>query len=334
MKITEISATAVIPTAQYANIQATITVEVGEDVEEAKAEALRHIEQISAQYAEIGKAIPQLHQDSSASPSVAQKALTELASELTGGKAFFEPDAHVYTNQFGHKFLSGSEFAEKFSPEFNADFIIPKMEAKYGVDGKDIKDMWKTKAEASQHIGTAIHAALELYGKYVSVGLAIDRDKEDEDKKWSHVHDNPILNQAVRSFYVNHQDEQAVYEGFVANNDALLCGSIDRLLITGEKRCIVTDFKTNSNPLDKKGIPKLEQVGSPKFLAEPFGDLLNTKMNHYWLQLSFYAYILQLDGWIVEGLIIHHYDGIKWTDYHHEVIDISRAKILQDVKNQ
>lgn len=335
MRVREITVMAVTPTAQYANLQSSITVEVGDgEIEAAKAEALHHIEEISAQYAESGKALPQLHADSNTTTITHGPALETLESSLTGGKAFFDPVAHVYTNQFGQKFISGSEFAEKFSPEFNADFIIPKMEAKYNVPGNDIRDMWKAKADASCSVGDAIHKALELYGKYKAIGEAIDKDQPVAKVKRSHVHDNPILKRAVLLFFNDHPDQEAVYEGFVVNNDAMLCGSIDRLLITGPKRCRVQDFKTNGNETDAKGVPKLEQVGSPKVLNAPFSDMANTKLNKYWLQLSFYAHILALAGWTVEGLDIFHYNGTEWTTYSHAVIDISGAEILNQVKQQ
>lgn len=326
MKIKEITVAAVIPNAQYSNIQPSITIEVGdgEDVQVATNEALRQIEEISAQYAESGKALPQLHAGgtTTAAPS---PVLETLESTLTGGKAFFDPVAHVYTNQFGQKFLSGSEFAEKFSPEFNADFIIPKMEAKYNVLGTDIKEMWRAKADASRSMGDAIHKALELYGKYRGIGEALDKDQPVDKMKWSHIHNNPILHQAVGSFFQGRDDENAIYEGFVVNNNAMLCGSIDRLLITGEKTCRVQDYKTNGD---------ISKKGSPKFLGAPFNTLENTTINKYWLQLSFYAHILALAGWTVQGLDIFHYTGTGWTSYTHDVIDISGAEILNKVKQQ
>jgi hypothetical protein len=331
MHVKEITMSAVISTAQYNNIAPSITVgmQPGEDVEAAKAEALRHIEQISQQYAEAGKSLPQLHSraEGAAYDEPPRALAIELVSDLTSESAYFDEVAHIYTNKFGQRFLSGSVFAEGFCPPFDANMIVPKMEAKYGVPGQEIRDMWKAKADASCSIGDAIHKSMEMYGKYRHIGVALDAGKKDNEKKWSHIHNNPILNRAVGEFFAVHDDEQAMYEAFIANNDAMLCGSIDRLLITGDKRCRVQDFKTNAD-LDKKG--------SPKFLSAPFGDILNTTLNKYWLQLSFYAHILQLAGWTVEGLDIFHYtdteDGMTWITYQHPVVDISGAPILQTIR--
>lgn len=315
MRVTEVKISAVIPNAQYANLQPEVTVAVEDgDVEAATDEALRRIEKISAQYAEPGKVLPQLHADG-ASP-VATTKLVELTSPINGETVLFDAVNHIYTNKFGQKFVSGSEFAGRFSPEFNADFIVPKMEAKYGVPGTEIKNMWEANADASRSLGDAIHKALELYGKYENIGLALDKDKKSDEKKWSHIHNHPILNLAVGAFFQGRADERAMYEVFVVNNEALLCGSIDRLLVTGDKTCRVQDFKTNSD---------IHKKGSPKYLSEPFADMENTTLNEYWLQLSFYAHLLALAGWTVQGLDIFHFNGTSWDKYTSPVLDISKA---------
>lgn len=324
MRVTEVKVSAVIPNAQYSNLQPEITVAVEDgDVDAATNEALRRIENISAQYAEVGKALPQLHSQEGSAPMQAAVLPRELTSVLTGESAYFDEVAHVYTNKFGQKFLSGSTFAEGFCPDFNADMIVPKMEAKYGIPGTEIKAMWECNANASRYIGNAIHGALELYGKYKEVGLKLDEEKKPAEKKWSHVHNNPILNKAVGAFYKDHDSETAMYEAFIVNNEAMLCGHIDRLLITGDHTCRVQDFKTNSD-INKKG--------SPKFLSAPFTELENNTLNKYWLQLSFYARILELAGWFVEGLDIFHYDGDGWDTYAHPVVDITEAEILKQIK--
>ena len=58
MKVTNVTVSATIPTGQYANVVPSITVEVDDDVEEAKALAMSHIVGLSQRYAEEGKALP------------------------------------------------------------------------------------------------------------------------------------------------------------------------------------------------------------------------------------------------------------------------------------
>jgi RecB family exonuclease len=60
-----------------------------------------------------------------------------------------------------------------------------------------------------------------------------------------------------------------------------MAGTIDRLAITGDKKCRVGDYKTN-NEMDAK------------------------KLLKYQKQLSYYAHILMNKGWTVEGLDIYY----------------------------
>lgn len=61
-------------------------------------------------------------------------------------------------------------------------------------------------------------------------------------------------------------------------------------------------------------------------------DVDNTQLGEYWLQLSFYAYILKQYGINVKELQIHHLDPERlvqgrrpWVHYKHDVVDISKA---------
>ena len=61
-------------------------------------------------------------------------------------------------------------------------------------------------------------------------------------------------------------------------------------------------------------------------------DVDNTQLGEYWLQLSFYAYILKQYGINTKELQIHHLDPERlvqgkrpWVHYTHNVVDISKA---------
>jgi hypothetical protein len=143
MKVKEITVTAVIPSAQYANIQPAITVEVDDDIEEAKALAMSHIVGISQQYAEEGKAL-----QGGTTSSNAKK-----VECLVGGSILYDPVAHVYTNDKGEVYLSGSAYAKQFDKPFEINAIAKKMSDKSGVPAKDIIDIWKLKGQASASFG-------------------------------------------------------------------------------------------------------------------------------------------------------------------------------------
>jgi hypothetical protein len=107
-----------------------------------------------------------------------------------------------------------------------------------------------------------------------------------------------------------------------------LCGSIDRLQIVDRKKKIVRiqDYKTDGNIHEKK-----YQLSDSPFKKVMGNELLDL----HWLQLSFYAFILSLKGWKVEGLDIFWLnpeklvkgDAEPWEKYSSDVIDISEVLI-------
>lgn len=266
----KVTLSAVIPVAQYANLQPTVEVEA-ETYEEAMAKAEAHITDFWNRHVENGKQIK--------GPS--GKKLTAFV----GGDINYDPIAHIYTNDAGEVYMSGSQYAKQFEKEFNKEAIAAKMAEKWGVDASEVVAMWELKSQVSMGFGTALHGALELFGKYKALAETLSKE--------THLHDHPIIKTAVEGFYEGRGAEKAEYEVLVVDHAKKRAGQIDRLLITGANKCRVQDYKTNS-------------------------DLTADKLDLYWKQLSFYADILKAGGWVVEGLDIFHWNG-KWTTHNSEV---------------
>lgn len=270
MKIKELTVTAVISTAQYNNVQPSITIQVDDDIEEAKALAMSHIVQLSQTYAEEGKALP--------GGSGAAIGTSKRIECLVGGSILYDTVNHIYTNDKGEVYLSGSAYAKQFTKDFNAEAIASKMEAKSGVPAQQILDIWKLSGSASASFGTAIHEAMEMYGKYAEASKALGKEY--------HLSNIPMVSDIVADFFKGREQEEALYEPMIADHDRKWAGQIDRLLITGNKKCIIEDYKTNV-------------------------DLKPEKIETYSHQLSFYASIMQAGGWTVEGIRLHHWQG-QW----------------------
>lgn len=266
MKVKEITVTAVIPSAQYANIQPAITVEVDDDIEEAKALAMSHIVGISQQYAEEGKAL-----QGGTTSSNAKK-----VECLVGGSILYDPVAHVYTNDKGEVYLSGSKYASQFDKPFEINAIAKKMSDKSGVPAQNIIDIWKLKGQASASFGTSIHEAMEMYGKYAEACKKLGKEY--------HISSIPVVSEIVANFFKGRESEKAIYEPMIVDHKRKWAGQIDRLVVTGDKKCIIEDFKTNS-------------------------DMTPAKIETYTHQLSFYKAIMESGGWTVEGIRLHHLDG-------------------------
>lgn len=240
-------------------------------------------------------------------------------------------------------YLSGSAFPKKFYAEFNEEEMLQKIVDKHFKEDererakKSLLAMWGLNREASTGYGTAIHAALENYDTYHKLG---DKVKKVEVLKTKTnigpnkaLSRNPFLKKIVEDFHEKFGgDYVRLSEQFVWLHDEKLCGSIDRIkVIDAEKRIVrIQDFKTDGDihqkeyQLTTSPFYKLTQGAAPK-MGKELLDL-------HWLQLSFYAYILQKYGYTVEGLDVYWLNPNKlvtgenaWEEFSHEVIDITKG---------
>lgn len=212
----------------------------------------------------------------------------KLLKAWVGGEVYYDDVAHMYTNEKGDIYLSGSQYAKLGEPEFDTAGISDKLSKKFKVPAKDITHMWEMKRDISNGFGTAVHAALELYGKYQKYATVFDKEY--------HLHDHPVIKKLVEDFYSGREDEQALYEALVVDHARKYAGQIDRV-VKEKDTYYIEDFKTN-------------------------GELKADKLNNYWKQLSFYASIVEAAGLKVGGLRIHHWNGGQWKTYTSETLEV------------
>lgn len=292
--------TATIPTQQYGNIQPTFEVEA-ETHEEAMNLALARIKEVWDRAS--GKGPLNINRNL---PDIPAGEI--LRCQVSGTEVYFDPIEHVYRGADGRRWLGGSTFAGRYESDFPGELIAEKMGTKHGVDPRKILAMWELNANASSTLGTAVHAALQLYGEYRELS---EKTKDGSDE--SALTSNPVLRPIVEAFYKDRQHEKARYEAFVADPVRRHCGLIDRLLIEDDGLTI-EDFKTNADVQKKKTV------------LEPFkGIVPNTSLGIYWLQLSFYARILISHGRTVKGLRVHHWVDDHWETHEHPVVDLTPA---------
>lgn len=288
-----------IPVVQFGNLQASVEGE-GETYEEAMDVALRRMQYVWNRTAEKPLNIDKQW----VSPESTVKILT---CRVSGAQVKFDTVAHTYTDLQGRKLMGGSTFAGKFKAGFPGPHIAQKMAVKHGVSADEIQAMWALNAEASSSFGTALHAALELYGKYLELSKKV-KDGSDE----SALTKNVVLRPIVEAFYTDERKAETSYlEEFVADAKTLRCGLIDRLKVEPDGLTIC-DFKSNTD-LEK-----------PVKILPPFkGVVPDTSLGSYWLQLSYYGSILAAHGRVVKGLTIHHWTGKEWVDHHHPMVDLT-----------
>lgn len=235
-----------------------------------------------------------------------QDNIIKLECFASGDIAYFDPVEHVYRDEHGDKFLSGSVYAHMFGYEFDRKANSERRADILGVSPEYMLEYWQSKTEIAQTFGTALHKAMEHYGKY---------------RKFSHVDERPLgihktLLPIVESFYRKRHHETALYEAPVVDTLNLRSGLIDRVVITGPKRCIIEDFKTNGDIHKNFGEPHLKP---------PVDFLPNSAFGEYHLQLNFYRDIVEQAGWTVEALRIHWWTGEEWETIEIEMFDIPEA---------
>jgi len=231
-----------------------------------------------------------------------------LVKDFFGNEIFYDPILHEYTNPLGEVYLSGSAFAAE--PEFDSEFWANDAIERYGLPPEHkqrILDMWKTNGEASRSYGTAIHAAIELYGQYHDIADIIDMDKKTgkrkkvdaKTEKHSALSKLPYLKEVTLNFFTEERlKEVAFYEVLIVDHKNKRAGRIDRLVILEDGRFEIRDMKTNFKlaPKDLRGYAK---------------------------QLSFYADLVVANGGILgdNPTMIHHLKDTQWEDIKLEKID-------------
>lgn len=237
-----------------------------------------------------------------------------LGREITVGV----DNGHIYLPNY----MSGSRFPRKFFKQFtdeDKERVLDYYEREKDVKREEVEKTWEMKADIATGYGTAIHAAVELYYNHHKVGEKI-KGKDGVNRAYSK---NPFFAHIVKSLVEDLGPGRFLAEEFIWHEGLRFCGAIDILEVVDKDTVIIHDEKTNDSVLKKV----YQEKNSP-FKK----NVDNTQLGEYWLQLSFYAYILKQYGIKTKELQIHHLDPDRlvqgkrpWVHYKHDVVDISKA---------
>jgi hypothetical protein len=290
-KLTKYTLTAVVPVGQYANLQPSIEVEA-ETLEEAQEMVVPYIEDFFNKYSDKVKV--------GANKRAVSKSRV-LLKDIFGNEIYYDDATHEYTNSLGEVYLSGSRFASE--DPFDSEYWAQEFVNKYGLKEEDkqkILGMWETNGNASSSFGTALHAAIELYGTYKDLADIIDMDLKTEKRKKldaktdknSALSKLPYLKEVVAKFFTEERlAEDAQYEVLVVDHKNKRAGRIDRLITTKDGKFKIRDMKTNHK-------------------------ILKPERDTYTKQLSFYGDIIIANGKELaeDALGLHHWTDNDWKD--------------------
>ena len=279
------------------------------------------------------------------------------------GNIAFEEESHIYydVTQPEKKFVSVTTLIHQFTQPFDKEFwsaykALEKLLSKdawtiekksllntkkfdkvllelHGISENDfnkeqqaILDAWDEENRRSCERGTKIHADLE--NSFYKRGTNIDISKYQIGGKFE-----------CRKDYTDLDLENGIYPEYLihrVSNDGQLriAGQIDLLVKKGNK-LIVGDWKTNKK-IEMKSFYDNKSKTSSK-MKFPLNHLDDCNYNHYNLQLSTYAWMLQKlnPEFEIEDLVLVHFDhNDNMTIYHMPYLKDEVVKMLSFYKKE
>ena len=191
---------------------------------------------------------------------------------------------------------------------------------------QDILDEWAETNRIACERGTKIHAQLE--NSFYNAGSNITLKKFGIGGKF-----------ICKKDYTDLDLEYGIYPEYLVyydnpNLDLHIAGQIDLIVKNGNDIWII-DHKSNAK-IDLKGFYNSSTRSSDKMLY-PLGHLDECNYNHYQLQLSTYAWMLQKlnPEFVIKDLILNHYDHSgKNTLYHCSYLKDDVEKMLKHYAKQ
>ena len=225
---------------------------------------------------------------------------------------FFEEDHH-YEYKGKRVGISVTRLIEDYCNEFNAEEVAERVATKQNKTIQQVLDEWQYKNKFACEKGSTCHEyAQSLWSGKEYRQLYFD-DSEEYLEAVSHIQVQAL------SFCEDYQDrlEHLADEFVVGSEEYNIASAIDHLFInklTGG--LVLVDYKTNSD------IHKTEKYA--KNMKVPLQHIKDFTLNHYYIQLSIYKYLLEkyTDLEVSEMFIVYFSENIKG----YEIIEIPYLK--------
>lgn len=267
----------------------------------------------------------------------------------------FDEATHTYKDEFGLPYISVTTVIAKYYPKFNEDYWAKEESRKTGLPVHVILANWKQIRDYSCEKGNKEHKLLED-----SINAANGKAQFEFDNKGKGIGlgftkiDNTNLNILQNSPLASKYPKIYTYlrnrieDGWILYAEKrtywaeyLIAGTIDCLLVKG-KLFMIVDWKTNKDELKfvsgyyKKvnGIKTTEWVNKKEYFFKPLNHIENCKGSIYTMQLSLYAYILELWGFkCVDLCLFHIRDNMEPNPYTIKYLKAEAQLLLIDNKN-
>lgn len=225
----------------------------------------------------------------------------------------FFPDDHHYEYKGKRVGVSVTRLIEEYVQPFDAETIAQRVANKSGKSVQEVLDEWEYKNKFSCEKGSTCHEfAQSLWNNQPTKFNHFDFSDE---WYWA----TSKIQRQARNFYDDYKDklEHLADEFVIGSEEYDIASAIDHLFInklTGG--LVLVDYKTNSD------IHKNEKYAGK--MKAPLGHLKDTTLNHYYIQLSIYKYLVEKYAGIKvdEMFIVYMSENIE----NYEIIDVPYLK--------
>ena len=240
-----------------------------------------------------------------------QEYLNEL-NKAFGDFKFFEEDHH-YEYKGQRVGMSVTRLIEEYTNDFDSQSVAERIAVRDGKTLQEVLDEWKVKNQMACEKG---HLGHEYAQSLWNGTNTLEKIKSSSEAVKTLL--EPILKQAD-NFYNDYEDrlEHLADEYVIGSSEYDIASAIDHLFVnklTGG--LVLVDYKTNSD------IHKTEQYA--KNMKVPLTHLKDFTLNHYYIQLSIYKYLVEkyTDLQIEEMFIVYFSENIE----NYEIIEIPYLK--------
>ena len=237
------------------------------------------------------------------------KVLTETFEDFK-----FFPEDHHYEYKGERVGCSVTKLIEEYTQEFDSDLIARQVASKRGIDVQEVLDEWEYKNEFSKVKGTTCHE----YAQSLWSGEEYNALFGDGTLEFTNAVGK--IQEQARKFYEDYHDfiEHIADEFVIGSKKYDVASAVDHIFRNKETGgLILVDYKTNTD------IHKNEKYA--KKMKAPLGNLKDTIMNHYFLQLSIYKYLIEkYSGLEVENCFI------VWMSEENETYKVLNVSYLKE----
>ena len=237
----------------------------------------------------------------------------EILKELN--RAFqdfkFYEDGHYYEYKGKRVGISATRLIEEYANEFDEQAVAEKVAQKENKSIQEVLDEWKYKNEFACNKGTTCHEyAQSLWSKKLYAQLLFDESEE-------YISAVEKIKKQANDFYFDceQQYEHIANEYIIGSSEYDFASAIDHLFLNKYTGGIaLVDYKTNSymTGYNKEAYKKQMKI--------PLNHLNDDSLNHYYIQLSMYKFIVEkyTNLKIDEMFIVYMSENLD----HYEIIEI------------